>query len=174
MEKLKQVISFILQHSQSGRSRIDLSKLVYYIDSVFFQHYGKTITSERYVHLEDCPQPLRFHEALISLLSNKKAEIRISVQLERMGGFLVFSLPSEPEKLDRDEVRICKKVLSVFPGPVRDENLHYPNLYENYVITPIFNEILLNSKTINTKIHVLRKKSLLTLSGKLFRVLYEE
>jgi hypothetical protein len=174
MEKLKQVISFLLGNSPKGRSRIECSKLVYYSDAVYFQHHGKTITGERYIHLEDCPQPFSFSEALVSLGLDKKVEIKISIDLDKLGGFKLFGLDREPSKLDKEESRICRKVLQAFPSSVVEESRQYPNLYENYVITPIFSEIVLSKKTINTKIHVLRKKSLLSLSGKLFRVLYEE
>jgi len=63
--------------------------------------------------------------------------------------------------------------LKAFKEGVKNEDKQYPNLYENYVITPIFSEIIFSEKTINTKIHVFKKKSLLNLSGKIFRVLFE-
>ena len=70
-------------------------------------------------------------------------------------------------------IRILNKVLKAFKNGVRDEDKNYPNLYENYVITPIYGEIVFSEKTINTKIHIFKKKSLLSLSGKIFRVLFE-
>ena len=76
--------------------------------------------------------------------------------------------------ISKEEKRILNKVINAFPGSVVDENKQYPNLYENYVITPMFSEILITKQTVNTKIHILRKKSVLTLSGKIFRVLFEE
>lgn len=75
--------------------------------------------------------------------------------------------------LEKEEIRILNKVLKAFKDGVKQEDKQYPNLYENYVITPIYGEIVFSEKTINTKIHIFKKKSLLTLSGKIFRVLFE-
>lgn len=174
MDKFLQVISYILQESPRGRSRLELAKLLYYGDAVYFQHHGEIITGERYIHTEDSPQPFEFHRALAELSATGKIDVRISVEEGKIGSFRIFSKENVEVTLSKEEKRILKKVLHAFPGSVTDENKQYPNLYENYVITPIFNEIQINKTSVNTKIHVLRKKSVLTLSGKYFRVLYEE
>lgn len=174
MEKLKQVISYILSESSQGRSRLDLSKLLYYGDAVFFQHHAEIITGERYIHIEDSPQPFQFYNAISDLVQNDKIEVKISVEAEKVGGFRLHSKNPMEFTITKEEKRILNKVINAFPGSVVDENKQYPNLYENYVITPMFSEILITKQTVNTKIHILRKKSVLTLSGKIFRVLFEE
>ncbi len=174
MEKLKQVISYLLSESNAGRSRVDLSKLLYYSDSVFFQHHGEIISGEKYTHIEDSPQPFHFYESLSELIRDNRIEVKIGIENSKLGSFHLFSKNSNFPILGREEKRIINKVLKAFPGRVVDENKQYPNLYENYVITPIFSEIQISKNTVNTKIHILRKKSVLTLSGKIFRVLYEE
>jgi hypothetical protein len=174
VEKLMQVISYILSESSQGRSRLDLSKLLYYGDAVFFQHHAEIITGERYIHTEDSPQPFQFYTAIADLVQKDKIEVKISVEAEKVGGFRLHSKNPIEFSITKEEKRILNKVINAFPGSVVDENKQYPNLYENYVITPMFSEIMITKQTVNTKIHILRKKSVLTLSGKIFRVLFEE
>jgi hypothetical protein len=174
VEKLMQVISYILSESSLGRSRLDLSKLLYYGDAVFFQHHAEIITGERYIHIEDSPQPFQFYNAISDLVQKDTIEVKISVEAEKVGGFRLHSKNPMEYSISKEEKRILNKVINAFPGSVVDENKQYPNLYENYVITPMFSEILITKQTVNTKIHILRKKSVLTLSGKIFRVLFEE
>ena len=169
-----QVISYILSESSLGRSRLDLSKLLYYGDAVFFQHHAEIITGERYIHIEDSPQPFQFYNAISDLVQKDTIEVKISVEAEKVGGFRLHSKNPMEYSISKEEKRILNKVINAFPGSVVDENKQYPNLYENYVITPMFSEILITKQTVNTKIHILRKKSVLTLSGKIFRVLFEE
>jgi len=169
-----QVISYILSESSQGRSRLDLSKLLYYGDAVFFQHHAEIITGERYIHIEDSPQPFQFYNAISDLIHKDMIEVKISVEAEKVGGFRLHSKNPMEYVISKEEKRILNKVINAFPGSVVDENKQYPNLYENYVITPMFSEILITKQTVNTKIHILRKKSVLTLSGKIFRVLFEE
>ncbi len=174
MEKLKQVISYILKKSPSGRTRLDLSKLVYYCDGVFFQHYGTTITKERYIHLEDCPMAFNFYIAILELIQEEVLEVKLNVENGKIGNFTLHSKTEKPIELKKEEKRIINVVLTAFGEKVSEENRHYPNLYESYVITSVFSEIPIKPETINTKIHFHKKKSLLSISGKIFRVLYEE
>lgn len=174
MEKLKQVISYILSESPLGRSRLDLSKLLYYGDAVYFQHHAQIITGETYIHIEDSPQPSQFLKAVSELVQKNKVEVKIHLEGEKIKGFRFYNKESEKIDISKEEKRILNKVIHAFPSAVIDESKQYPNLYENYVITPMFTEILITTQTVNTKIHILRKKSVLTLSGKIFRVLFEE
>lgn len=174
MEKLKQVIYYILKKSLKGRTRVDLSKLTYYSDAVYFQHHGTTISQETYLHLEDSPQALSFFHALSSLIKEGFIEVQLKVENGKIGSFELFQKKDMPLNLEREEKRIINKVLSNFPDKVTDEHRYYPNLYETYVVSPIFSEIPLKIESVNTKIHFHKKKSLLSLSGKIFRVIFEE
>jgi len=172
MEKLSCVISFILQNSPAGRSRLELSKLAYISDGVYFQHHAAIITAEKYVHLEDCPMPLQLHESLLFLRNEGYIDVKPKLNGTGVSGFLIYNLKEIGDLLSREEKRIIRKVLEAFRKGVYDESKHYPNIYENYVITPLFSEIKFTTDTINTKIHFLKKKSLLTVSGRIFRVLF--
>jgi hypothetical protein len=174
MEKLKQVIYYILKKTPNGRTRVDLSKLVYYSDTVFFQRHASTITDQKYFHLEDCPMAHDFYPALNALINEGILEVRLQVADGKIGAFSLIVKSDWPVSLEKEEKRIINKVVLAFPVKVVDENRQYPNLYESYVITPIFSEIPIKPESINTKIHFHKKKSLLSLSGKIFRVLYEE
>lgn len=175
MFKLKQVIFYILLNSSQKRTRRDLTKLVYYCDTAFFQRHATTISGQRYIHLEDCPQAFEFNACLAEM----KEEGLLDVELTIFPGIAPnFSLKVGKRdyefELNREERRIIRKVLRVFPSTVVDESKHYPNLYETYVITPVFSEIKITPQNVNTKIRFYKKKSLLSVSGKIFRVLYEE
>ncbi|MCB1178515.1 MAG: DUF4065 domain-containing protein [Leptospiraceae bacterium] len=175
MYKLKQVIYYILLKSGQKRTRSDLAKLVYYSDTVFFQRHSSTISKERYIHLEDCPQAFSFVGAIAEMNEEGLIDIGLDIIPGRMPGFLFSIKNTEYEiELEKEERRIIQKVLKAFPESVVDENRHYPNLYETYVVTPVFSEIKITKDTINTKIHFHKKKSLLSFSGKIFRVFYEE
>ncbi|MCZ8343250.1 MAG: DUF4065 domain-containing protein [Leptospira sp.] len=174
MEKLLHAILWILEKSPNGRTRLDLAKLLYFSDGVYFQKHAEMITRSRYIHLEDSPYPVNLNEALLFLREKGHIEAFPKVSGNGIQGFSIqFIKPSEGLVLSREEKRVMMKVVEAFRGRVVDENRHYPNLYENYVVTPLFDEIPFNIERINTKIHVFVRKSLLNLSGKVFRVLFE-
>jgi hypothetical protein len=174
MEKLCHTILWILEKSPNGRSRLDLARLLFYSDGVYFQKHAEMITGNVYIHLEDSPYPVKLNEALLYL--REKGCIDTSPVLSALGiqGFTLRFLKSmETSVLSKEEKRVIMKVLEAFRGKVVDESRHYPNLYENYVVTPLYEAIPFAIGRINTKIHVLMKKSLLQVSGKMFRVLFE-
>lgn len=172
MEKLLLVISRILKKSPEGRSRIDVSKLVYYCDGVSFQRHIQTITRQRYIHLETHPEALNFSRAILELNKGGYLEVKLQMSDSMIHGFYMHFLKDYPGELTREEERLMNKVLIAFKSKVTDESRHYPNLYETYVISPLYSEIPFSAETVNTKVHFLKKKSLLTLSGKIFRVFF--
>ncbi|MDF3819156.1 DUF4065 domain-containing protein [Leptospira sp. 96542] len=174
MEKLCHAILWILEKSANGRARLDLAKLLYYSDGVHFQKHASMITRSVYIHLEDSPYPVKLNEALLFLKEKGHIEALPKIAGDGIQGFVLrFLKPMEGLILSREEKRVMMKVVEAFRGRVVDENRHYPNLYENYVVTPLFDSIPFTVERINTKIHVLVQKSLLNLSGKMFRVLFE-
>jgi len=132
------------------------------------------ITGGVYIHLEDSPYPVKLNEALLALTEKGTIDTVPVISAKGVQGFVLrFVKPLEGLILTREEKRVMMKVVEAFRGRVVDENRHYPNLYENYVVTPLYEAIPFAIERINTKIHVLMKKSLLQLSGKMFRVLFE-
>lgn len=175
MEKLRQVISYILSESPNGRGRVDLCKLIYYLDGVFFQRHAVTVTGERFLHRETSPEAFHFSECIASMTEKKEILVELVLREVKAGGFHFKSGPAKVENfLLREEKRIINKVLKAFPGRVLDENRFYPNLYENYVITPVYSEIPFSVDRVNTKIRYYKQKNLLTYSGKIFKVLFED
>ncbi len=174
MEKLCHAILWILEKSPNGRSRLDLAKLLYFSDGVYFQKHASMITAGVYIHLEDSPYPVKLNEALLYLREMEAIDTAPIISAKGVQGFVLrFIKPLEGLMLTREEKRVIMKVVETFKGRVFDENRHYPNLYENYVVTPLYEAIPFLIERINTKIHVLMKKSLLQWSGKMFRVLFE-
>ncbi|EMJ90400.1 PF13274 family protein [Leptospira kirschneri str. JB] len=177
MEKLLEVISFILQKSPNGRDRLSLSKLIYYSDGVYFQKNAKLITNQTYIHLEDSPCALDLQSALLHLRKNGLIDIRPRLTEKGISAFQIVWTGEPGEEavdLNRQEKRIIRKVLENFKNAVYDENRVYPNLYENYIISPLFAEIPFSMDTLNTKIHFFKRKTLLNISGKIFKVLFSE
>jgi hypothetical protein len=155
--------------------RKNLSKLLYFSDGVYFQHHGEMLTKERYIRLENTPQMIKQNEILMEMVRDQIIIVEpdftnLGPNLDR---FHFRILTYEEINLEREERRIINKVLKAFKKGIDDESKQYPNLYENYLVTPIFQEIPFNKHRINTKIQIHKKKSLLNLSGKIFRVLFE-
>ncbi|MBK6607718.1 MAG: DUF4065 domain-containing protein [Leptospiraceae bacterium] len=175
MEKLLSSIYYIIQNYPAKLDRKNLSKLLYYADGVFFQRHVDMITKEKYIRLEDGPELINLNLAIVHLIGNGilTVEPDITAISERIDKFYLRTISQMNSNLEKEEIRILNKVLKAFKDGVKQEDKQYPNLYENYVITPIYGEIIFSEKTINTKIHIFKKKSLLTLSGKIFRVLFE-
>ncbi|MCC6274565.1 MAG: DUF4065 domain-containing protein [Leptospiraceae bacterium] len=173
-EKLSSVISFILKKSLSGRGRIELSKLLYYCEGVYFQRHSNVITNQKYIHLEDSPYPYLLNETILEMKNEGYLDVQPKLTKNGVGGFLIVLVKEYDDLLDKEEKRIITKVLEAYKNGVTDESKHYPNLYENYVITPLYSEIAFRTDTINTKIHFFKKKSLLSISGKIFRVLFND
>lgn len=175
MEKLLSAVYYILKNYPSKLDRKNLSRLLYYSDGVFFQRHSQTITKEKYIRLEDTPDLINLNLAIIHLIGNGTITVEpdissISVKIDK---FYIRIISEMKLNLEKEEIRILNKVINAFKKGVLNEDKQYPNLYENYVITPIYGEIIFSEKSINTKIHIFKKKSLLTLSGKIFRVLFE-
>ncbi|MBP9887360.1 MAG: DUF4065 domain-containing protein [Leptospiraceae bacterium] len=175
MDKLLSSVYYIIQNFPGKLDRKNLSRLLYYSDGVYFQRHSQMITNEKYIRLEDSPELINLNLAIIHLIGNNiiTVEPDITAISERIDKFYLKNISSMNLNLEKEEIRILNKVLKAFKNGVRDEDKNYPNLYENYVITPIYGEIVFSEKTINTKIHIFKKKSLLSLSGKIFRVLFE-
>lgn len=174
MDKLLQVIYFIVKNQIVSLDRISLAKLIYYSDGVFFQRNQKIITGEKYIHLENSPQPARLNEALLFLVEKSYLKVEPGI------GNNESKIPVFYFKVERDfaldlglsEMRKIRKVIYFFKGGVVDESKVFPNLYENYVITPLYSEIKFNESTINTKIHIHKKRRFMDVSGRFFRIIY--
>jgi hypothetical protein len=175
MEKLSEVIYYIIKLYPQKLDRKNLSKLLYFSDGVFFQHHGKLLTHEPYIHLEEVPSPINMNLAIMNLMSSSDLTVEVDFTTlgQKFNRFFLRINKEMPVKLEREEKRIINKVLKAFKSGIIDEDRQYPNLYENYIITPIYGEIKFTKERINTKIQISKKKSLLNLSGKIFRVLFE-
>ncbi|WP_025176729.1 type II toxin-antitoxin system antitoxin SocA domain-containing protein, partial [Leptospira interrogans] len=113
MEKLLEVISFILQKSPNGRDRLSLSKLIYYSDGVYFQKNAKLITNQTYIHLEDSPCALDLQSALLHLRKNGLIDIHPRLTEKGISGFQIVWTGEPGEEavdLNRQEKRIIRKV----------------------------------------------------------------
>ena len=172
MDKLSQVILYILQKKTEGYSRLDIAKLIYYSDGVHFQKHAKIISGQLFIHMEDTPLPVDLDKTIMKMKKEGLIDVKPEIHDGNLKGFLIFSTGKETVSMIKEERRIIKKVLEAFKRGVYDESKQYPNLYENYVITALYSQIPFSVDTLNTKIHFFKKKSLLELSGKIFRIFF--
>ena len=174
MEKLQHAILFILEKSPNGRTKLDLCKLLYYADGVSYQKHKSMITNATYYHLEESPFPAPLFDTLVQMKKSNALTIEPFFSGEGIQGFrLKQTQNSTHSLLTKEEKRILSKVLEVFKTKVESESSHYPNLYENYVVTPLYEEIPFREDRINTKVHVLSQKRLMEFSGKMYKILFE-
>lgn len=164
------VIYFLLRNSPEGRTKLELAKLLYYSDGVYFQRNGKMITNETYIRLESNPEPIRLHESLMYLSKNDLIFIQPIIKDDKLKEIKIFCNKIISFQLELSEMRKIIKVTRTFHRGVFDEGKNYPNLYETYLVTPLYTEIPFTTTAINTKIHFVKKKRLIDLSGKLYRV----
>lgn len=175
MDKLLQVSYYLMTHFPEGMQRETLAKLVYYCDGIYFQRTGTTITGEKYLHIDNCPLPVRFNETIQFHVEHSYFQVRPSFNPQgQMRGFFLYTNRNFALDLSKIECRKICKISKAFPdGKVENESLKYPNLYENYVLTPLYHEIKFSTELINTKIHFHKKKRLLKVSGNIFRVIFD-
>jgi hypothetical protein len=174
MDKLLQLSYYIIQNAGFPISRVELAKLVYYADGLFFQHTGSTISDEKYIHLETSPSPVRFHEAICFLVEKDYVEAYPNIGNDRgcIRGFFLRTERNFAIDLEKKALMRVNKVLRSFKNGLVDEDTVFPNLYENYVITPLYTEIKFQTSTLNTKIKISKRKRFLDLSGKIFKIIY--
>ena len=138
MDKISQILLYILQKKPDGYSRLDLAKLVYYADGVYFQKYAKIISGQKFIHMEDSPLPLDLDRTIMKMKNDGLIDVKPEIHEGNLKGFHLFTTGKETVSMDKEERRIVKKVLEAFKRGVYDESKQYPNLYENYVITQLF------------------------------------
>ncbi|MCB1145747.1 MAG: hypothetical protein KDK38_03000 [Leptospiraceae bacterium] len=130
-------------------NRISLCKHLYYMDGHFFQKFGRTITEFPYLHIEGSPQPVFFNEVIHSMVSRSEIEVTPQIETEVHGdrphmvlrGLIFRSLVGSEPVLHRDELKMIKSIAATLSGDMSLETRHFPNLYQLYAGTGLFEEI---------------------------------
>jgi len=147
--KLQAAILFFVTKFPGRMNRILLCKHLYYMDGHFFQKFGKTITGFLYLHIEGSPQPVCFNEIMQILITEKKIEVIPFLETENRDEGIVFTLKGLtfkpiaeiPDVFDREEKKVMNSIASTLGGDLSLETRFYPNLYQEYAQTGLYEKI---------------------------------
>lgn len=144
--KLNAAILFFLNKIPEKLNRISLCKHLYYADGHYFQKFSKVITETEYLHIEGSPQPVMFNEVLHTMIINKELEIIPLIVKEKatsgtinlLKGVTFKALKDNPPVFSREEVKVLNSIAMLFKGDLSLETRYYPNLYQHYTQTGLY------------------------------------
>lgn len=148
--KLRAVILFFLHELPGKLSRVTLGKHLYYADGHYFQRHAKQITEYPYLHVEGSPLPFCFNEIIQQMIIHKEIEVvpRMVENIQdgktvmTLAGMTFNALKEFPEAvLSREEKRGVSAVAKQLHGDVSLETRYYPNLYQIYTGTDLYETI---------------------------------
>lgn len=147
--KLRATILQFIARLPEKLNRITLCKTLYYLDGHYFQKFGKTITEFPYMHIEGSPQPMYFNEIMHEMVMRKEVEIIPQIVKENnddrphlvLRGLVFKALDSAENVLSRDEIKMVKSIGRTLGGDMSLETRHFPNLYQLYAGTGLFEQI---------------------------------
>jgi len=149
--KLRAAILFFINKIPEKLNRISLCKHLYYADGHFFQKYSRLITEIQYLHIEGSPQPAMFNEIMHSMVMENDIEITPLLVKERgptgsmfvLKGLTFKAIKKPPDIFSREEIKVLNSVAMVFKGDMSLETRYYPNLYQHYTQTGLYEMITL-------------------------------
>jgi hypothetical protein len=147
--KLRGAILFFINKIPEKLNRISLCKQLYYADGHFFQKYSQMITENEYLHIEGSPQPVFFNEILHSMVVEKMIEIIPNLKKERgptgtmniLKGLIYKAHAGIPDVFTREELKVLNSIAMTFKGDLSLETRYYPNLYQYYAQTGLYEVI---------------------------------
>jgi len=149
--KLRAAILFFINKIPGKLNRVSLCKHLYYADGHFFQKYSRLITEIQYLHIEGSPQPVMFNEIMHTMVAEKDIEITPLLVKERgpngpmilLKGLTYKANIETPNIFSREEMKVLNSVAMVFKGDLSLETRYYPNLYQHYTQTGLYEMITL-------------------------------
>lgn len=148
--KLRNAILFFIDKIPGKLNRASLCKHLYYGDGHYYQKYHKKITENEYLHVEGMPIPRSFNELINCMVKEKELEIIPDIVTEITESEpitvlkgLTFHALKKPD-LDvftREEKKVLNSVASLLNGQLSLETRYFPNLYQTYVQTGLFETI---------------------------------
>ncbi|MDH4200486.1 MAG: Panacea domain-containing protein [Spirochaetia bacterium] len=144
--KLRAAILFFINRIPEKLNRISLCKHLYYSDGHYFQKYSKQITEIEYLHIEGSPQPVMFNEVMHTMLVEKDIEITPLLVKEKgsngpmilLKGMTYKALSKAPDVFSREEMKVLNSMAMLFNGDLSLETRYYPNLYQYYAQTGLY------------------------------------
>ncbi|MES0491732.1 MAG: type II toxin-antitoxin system antitoxin SocA domain-containing protein [Leptospirales bacterium] len=147
--KLRSAILFFIHKIPEKLNRVTLCKHLYYSDGHYYQKYEKTITELDYLHIEGSPQPLLFNEIMHEMVTKKEIEIFPQVVTKKtkhgpmmvLKGMVYRAHVEPPYVFSREEKKVLNSVALLFKGDLSLETRYYPNLYQQYTQTGLYEKI---------------------------------
>ncbi|MDH5719923.1 MAG: Panacea domain-containing protein [Spirochaetia bacterium] len=175
--KLRAAVLFFINELPEKLDRIKLCKHLFYADGHYFQKYSKPITELPYLHVEGSPQPVFFNEIFHLMLAKGEIEVVPNIEKENssegrplvMKGFVYKTSILFEDLFSRDEKKVLKSIASLLKGSMMLETRYFPNLYQNYVQTPLYETIYFKELPAGKRPHLLWK----AWAKKVFRLLGE-
>lgn len=149
--KLRAAILFFITRIPEKLNRVSLCKHLYYADGHFFQKYARQITENEYLHIEGSPQPVLFNEIMHTMVSEKEVEV-IPLLVRKRGqtgnmvilkGLTYKANIEIPDVFTREELKVLNSIAMLFKGDLSLETRYYPNLYQYYTQTGLYEIIML-------------------------------
>ena len=175
--KLRAAIIFFISKIPDRLDRVKLCKHLFYSDGHFFQKTGRTITGTTYLHVEGSPQPLFFNELLHDMVQSKEVlvtPVLVSEKTESGPVMVVRGLGYQtdhpvPDLFTREEKKVLTSIALLFNGDLTLETRYYPNLYQQYAQTGLYEEIVYRPLAEGIRPHLSWK----AWANKVFRLLWE-
>ncbi|MDH5717340.1 MAG: Panacea domain-containing protein [Spirochaetia bacterium] len=175
--KLKAAILHFINEIPEKLDRKNLCKHLFYADGHFYQKYGRQITEYPYLHIEGSPQPLFFNEIFYLMRNDSQIEIIPKLVKEKgkngmatvMKGFVYKAKEPAPDIFSKEEKKVLKSISSLFKGNLILETRHFPNLYQSYVQSGLYEKIIFTKLPEGKKPHLSWK----AWAQKVFRLLWQ-
>ena len=175
--KLRAAILFFIKKAPNVLHRISLCKQLYYADGHYYQKFSESITEFDYLHIEGSPQPLLFNELMNELITGGEVEVIPQVVSQDSGkgpikvlkGLSYRALVSSPDIFTREEKKVLNSVALTFKGDLTLETRYYPNLYQQYTQTGLYEKIPLETLPDGTRPRLQWK----AWADKVFRLLWQ-
>lgn len=151
--KLRAAILFFIKKAPNALGRVSLCKQLYYADGHYYQKFSESITELDYLHIEGSPQPILFNELMHEMILNGDVEVTPQVVSKDTGkgaimvlkGLSYKALVSTPDVFTREEKKVLNSVALTFKGDLTLETRYYPNLYQQYTQTGLYEKIPLET-----------------------------
>lgn len=176
-DRLQAAILFFLNRFPGKLTRITLCKHLYYADGHFFQKYSGRITEHPYLHIEGSPQPVFFNEIMHDLVTSGSVEVIPDVKTDDSGERPVMILQGlsfkakveTPNLFSREEKKVLRSVAAQLKGELSLETRYFPNLYQNYTQTGLYEKISFEQFPDGKRPHLSWK----AWAGKVFRLKWQ-
>ncbi len=176
--KLHYAILYFINRMPGKLNRSTLSKHLYYSDGHFYQKYQRKITEMNYLHVEGMPVPRFFNELIHWMVKEKEIEIIPDIVKEVTDAEPITvikglsfhpRMPYDLSIFSKEEKKVLHSVASLLNGQTLLETRYFPNLYQAYVQTGMFEVIAFHVFPDGIRPHLSWK----AWAGKIFRLMME-